>query len=334
MAWVYILVFAVGFILAMFNIVTIVLALTNPRLCGQLWNYITVSFLVATLIQGLIPVPFYTFKKLSNYTPDWLCDTYRMTYFYCSHVVKFSLLLLSFERLIAIKYPFKHVKIVTKKRIILVISIMWVITFFVDIYPFLSSANGDCHYNPSRVWGLGVIIGYNIIPFCLIVTNYLIIWRIAAKFEYEDKRREYNLAKQDSNEDESNDTRTNKNKRFCFIKFAVEIKATKRTLILILIYVVCWGPLGIAYMIDHFCNSCISKKNSYKMFRAILKYLCFSSSLLTPLGYCWLNKTYRKHAASVSKKILSFSEKRTLSKRNENHIKEEKKKQIESVNAA
>ena len=306
---VYLLAFFIGFVLAVFNVATILLGVTNRKLREQLWNYIIISFLAASLIQGLIPAPFYTYKTLSNQYPIWLCDTYRMMYFYCGHTTKWNLLLLSFERLLAVKYPYKHEKHVTKRKILFSIMFIWLITIVIDIFPFASEENGYCRYNPSKNWGLCVIFVYNIIPFCLISINYLLIWKVAAKFEYYDRKREYILSKQNQDEDFCHRTGFKIKKHFSFIKLAAEIKATKTSLILLSVYIVCWGPLGITYMIDHFCNSCISSNKSFDILRAFAKYLCFSSSLLTPIAYCWLNKMYQQQAIRFAKRLVCFHEK-------------------------
>ena len=317
MLGVYLLAFFIGFVLAVFNVATILLGVTNRKLRGQLWYYIIISFLAASLIQGLIPAPFYTYKILSNQYPIWLCDTYRMMYFYCGHTIKWTLLLLSFERLLAVKYPYKYEKYVTKRNILFSIIFIWLITIAIDIFPFVSEENGYCLYNPSKIWGLCVIFIYNIIPFCLISINYLLIWKVAAKFEYYDRKREYILSKQNQDEDFCDRTGNKIKKRFCFIKLATEIKATKTSLILLSVYIVCWGPLGITYMIDHFCNSCISGNKSFDILTAFVKYLCFSSSLLAPVAYCWLNKMYQQQAIRFAKKLVHFRVKSASKNQNE-----------------
>ena len=99
-----------------------------------------------------------------------------------------------------------------------------------------------------------------------------------------------------------------KSKSLANIRFVLEMKATKRTLVLFAVYMLCWGPLGIFYMIDHFCYNCLSNRDNLKTTRAVIKLLCFASSLLAPLVYCWWNHKFRKTAGKNIIKVLRFEE--------------------------
>ena len=163
----------------------------------------------------------------------------------------------------------------------------------------------DCHYVPTRIWGLSVIIIYNIIPFCIMAVNYAIIWRVAAKFAFSDRDRENSLLLSLSRRiTKSNAPVLPKlNPTSSKLKFALEMKATKTSLSLIAVYIICWGPLGVLYMIDHFCFNCLSRQASLGKTRMSIKMLCFTSSLIAPIIYCWINYGYRKAAKRVFTKF-------------------------------
>ena len=90
------------------------------------------------------------------------------------------------------------------------------------------------------------------------------------------------------------------------LKFTFEIKATKTSLGIVAVYMVCWLPMGIFYMADHFCHNCISNQKRLKDGRRAVKLLAFSSSLLAPLIYCWWNDEFRKAA----RKLLNMKRER------------------------
>ena len=87
------------------------------------------------------------------------------------------------------------------------------------------------------------------------------------------------------------------------ITFIVEMKATKTSLVLIATYIVCWAPLGIFYMVDHFCEYCYSAKEELSELRTSIKILAFASSFLAPAVYCWWNKEFRKSAKLLFGKL-------------------------------
>lgn len=98
------------------------------------------------------------------------------------------------------------------------------------------------------------------------------------------------------------------------IRFTLELKATKTSLILLFVYMLCWGPLGMFYMIDNFCENCLTEDNKELAdARFSVKILCFMSSLFAPLLYCWRTKEFRRevmrmycHKTYQRKNIESF----------------------------
>ena len=65
--------------------------------------------------------------------------------------------------------------------------------------------------------------------------------------------------------------------------FLLELKATKTAFVLVVVYVCCWGPLGIFYTADQFCSKCLSRGVSQRYIRVAIKGLCFSSSIIVPV---------------------------------------------------
>ena len=67
---------------------------------------------------------------------------------------------------------------------------LWGCTFVVDMIHFINTAKKEtCQYAPGRLWGLFVIICFNILPFCAIAVNYSVIWITAAGFAFKEKER-------------------------------------------------------------------------------------------------------------------------------------------------
>jgi 7 transmembrane receptor (rhodopsin family). len=323
--FIYLLVVSIGLIYTIFNILTLTVIISSRKLRKRTSTMPTISFLVASALQGMLPAPLYIYRKLEHKDeyPAWACDLYRFPYLFCGHIMQMSVLLVSFDRMVAIKYPFRYENNSGKRKMVIALIVLWAITLTVDIIPFLHGMgiHDGCLFQPARFWGLSVIAFYNIIPFVLIVTNYVIIWSVAAKFAVSDKKR-VNTVRSNASLFEENESKisvskplvtqknsygalqSNVNKRLSNIRFYLEIKATKTSLVLVLVYLLCWGPLSVFYIMDHFCNGCYSKDSETAIVRMVIKLVNFSSSLMVPLFYCWWNADYRSTAMNVFRRCI------------------------------
>ena len=432
------IVILIGIFGTFFNVFTITIIFADRKLRRRPSNNPIISFLLSSGIQGCIAAPVYIYRKLAHKhdRSAWVCDLYRVPYFTCGHIMKLSLLIVCIDRLIAVRWPFIYHQLVTRRKMTIILFILWFITILIDMIPFIKPGNYEdgCRYRPTHAWGFSVIIIYNIIPLAVIIISYSLIWYTAAKFAYKDRailhkslkikkstthvnnntditsvaninessnnivhpKEEYqqeiplkslkltnginestvteldckndviikNVVDESDVQNKSVDktqdisysclitdvnyinevtivynqppdpditaktvqinTTTNvvsaldndgvdkmKQKRkisisaklFKNVQFGLEMKATKVSLTLIITYIICWGPLGIFYMIDHFCDFCYSNKDELSDLRTAIKILAFTSSFLAPTVYCWLNTEYRKAAVKLIKQF-------------------------------
>lgn len=183
----------IGISVSIFNILSISIILCSKKL-NRAYNYPIISVLLGATLQSLFTIPAYALKRMDNqiyHTPEsWICNLYRFPYFMCGDVLRISLMLVSFDRLIAVKSPYTYKKVITKNVYAIVISFIWMGVFLVDSIPFFPldktpDAEG-CNFIPTHVWNIGVIIGFNIIPFIVVVVNYMMLWRLAAHITVKD----------------------------------------------------------------------------------------------------------------------------------------------------
>ena len=406
------------------NISTIYIMIRSKSLSGA-GNYPILSILLGSAIQSLITVPTYTFKRLNEGHLHreglrWLCDFYRLPYFICEHMMKVSLLLVSCDRLVATLRPYRYKEMVTKKLSAIVLGCSWLVVLFVDLIPFLPIKQGDeegCTYVPNRLWGVSVIILFNVVVFVLTFINYGIIWKTTAQLTIKDhEKRQYavRLAENTPNllmkrrcnatleiaersslpvptvescfnqkptlgsihpelsiscqvfpnvfreprrssfpsDKATRDTEiqmtknqlkgsqislvslsgTNRGGRCnriwsgydqgdvtlsqnldflatpaktCKIstvstwstmslRIAFEMKSTRTAFVIFIVYILCWGWLGIFYLVDNICGGCISENKSLMLERLVVKAVSFTSSVFLPLVYCWNTKSFWK----------------------------------------
>ena len=344
------LVSTIGLVCSGINCFSITIILRSKKL-RRPSNYPILSFLIASAFQALVAAPIYVFVKLEHipsHRPKWICDAYRLPYYLCGDWMKASLLIVSIDRLIAIRNPYRYLHIITKKRMIFTLLYGWILILFVDIIPFMpfdkEPDHDGCRYIPTKVWEICVVFLFNVTPFLIITTNYIILWKIAATMALRDlkqatsvetKRKfipasnghtlicspQVNINKDVTFESRelihSNGEPTNNNKRTSIhlnaerrsirkfskkvkrIRYAIEIKATKTSVLLLVVYIVCWGPLGMIHLLENLCVQCFESREQLDDVRFAVKVLCFISSLLAPLVYCWRTKEFQKEVCRL-----------------------------------
>lgn len=282
-----------------FSLFTLMVILLDLKMRERPSSVPVVSFLLAASIQGALAFPMYIYRKISdNHSANGVCDLYRVPYFFCGHILTMSLLCISIDRLIVILRPFLYQQHISSRRFCFVIICSWIVTGLIDVVPFVahSDYSDDCFYNPNRDWGIIVIVFYIIIPLIAITVSYLIIWKKAVSITLQEQKLTRSQS-QSRQQNESEHVRKAKN-------FSVmEMKATKTSVVLIATYILCWGPLGIFYMVDNFCHNCYSSRNELSGFRTGIKILALTSSFTTPVVYCWWNKEFRVASKNLVKKI-------------------------------
>ena len=75
------------------------------------------------------------------------------------------------------------------------------------------------------------------------------------------------------------------------LRSVLEMKATKTTLLLLLVYIICWLPSDISAAIEVFCSHFLHKTSSKYYLNEVTR---FSSSILLPLVYCWRTKEFMR----------------------------------------
>ena len=83
------------------------------------------------------------------------------------------------------------------------------------------------------------------------------------------------------------------------LRIALGMKATKTSFLLLLVYLVCWGPLGIFYLIDNYCDRCISRESRLSSARLLVKVVSFTSSVFLPLVYCWRTEAFSREVRKL-----------------------------------
>ena len=278
----------VGLLIILVNLFTLATILSS-RLLVKPANYPIIFFLLTATFQGFVVVPAYCLKKLEfDKKFNWICDLFRFPYFLCGHLLTLNLVLVCIDRIIAIKYPLRYEEIVTRASMITGIVVETIIVFIVDLMPFgnTQDRSGDyCAYQPWAEWNIAVTTATIVVPLVFLTVSYAWIWLIALRLVNKqptlDGRRKVSLTKSISNH----------------VSKIFELRATKTSALLIGVFVLCWSPIAIYYLVENICGLCISQLLSKRMESHVsfmVKVMTFTSSILSPLAYCWRTREFKR----------------------------------------
>eukprot|EP00794_Sanderia_malayensis_P000485 gene485-1130_t len=283
------LLIVIGLLIILVNLFTLA-TIFSSRLLTKPANYPIIFFLITATVQGFVVVPAYTLKHLKfEQKAAWICDLFRFPYFLCGHLLTLNLVLVCIDRLIATKYPLRYPKIVTRTSMTIAIIVETAVIFVVDLIPFgnkvRSDAGDKCVYLPWAEWSIAVIFGTIIVPLVFLTVSYAYIWVIAFRLHTShpdlDGHRKISITKMFSRS----------------MGKILELRATKTSALLIGVFVICWSPIAVYYLVENICGLCIMElfdENERPLVGFSVKAISFTSSILSPLAYCWRTREFQK----------------------------------------
>ncbi|XP_028391820.1 dopamine receptor 2-like isoform X2 [Dendronephthya gigantea] len=256
----------------------------QPRL-RTVMHYSMLSLAIADLLCGAIAMPAYIAKKFvdGERGEGVVCDIFRFTYFFTEYASVSSLVMVSLERMFALKYPFKCVDPKFGYKVIFFLSLAWLDALIVALLPFIPwdpNAGGPCSYKPTKWWSLLVIHKNVVIPLLIVVICYSYIYNIAMS-HVETIRKE---------------NRPGENMKCRLQQWKQRRKATTTLLIVVGIFMVCWLPSTIYYYVQNICEHCFDSfvGEQKAIFNAIVKILTFANSMTNPIIYWYRSKEFKR----------------------------------------
>ena len=274
----------IAFSIVVINLLTLSTISTSPQLLKP-GNYPIISFLVTALVQGFFVVPAYCIKQLRlDFTSTWICDAFRFPHFVCSHLLTLNLVIVCVDRIIAIKLPLRYEAIVTRNNMLAAIGAETIAVVIIDSLPFANSNTDDgCFYTPWTSWSISVIVITVLFPIVFLTLTYAWIWLIA-----------FRVADDTSICDE----RTSLKKKISAkVAKILELRATKTASLLVGVFIICWGPGAVYYLVENLCGHCITvlfNKKAKEIVSLSVKLVSFTSSIISPLVYCWRTREFQR----------------------------------------
>lgn len=166
------------------------------------------------------------------------------------------------------------------------ISVETVIVVIADLLPFANTGTDhECAYTPWPSWSITVIVVTVLLPIVFLTLTYAWVWLIAFRVADDQCSRKC---------DERTSLKNKISARVCKI---IELRATKTATLLVGVFVLCWGPIAVYYMVENLCDNCITMlfdKDAQNVVSFSVKVFSFISSILSPFVYCWRTREFQR----------------------------------------
>lgn len=330
---------------AIFNVIVMVLTIVGNVLVGfsvyyfprlrRPTNYLVVSLAVSDLLVGLLSLPFRISQTVNGEVwPDDLgkagCQFWIWIDMICSGASILNLVAISFDRLLAVKWPLTYQENMTARRAFMMISFVWVYALIVGSLSFVKWGGNETIMVPkqcsiqAKLYITIVAIACFFFPLVILVINYGLVLKIAIGHALQVQKDKENIAMNflpegDNDETsgiasspESSTRRISLGKRSCDpltadsqkprkasgLQTMKQLKATKTLAIVVGVFIISWLPFFVIYLAFQYCVSCFKTADIPEQLKtAILivfvHVLPVSNSAANPIIYTCFNNEFR-----------------------------------------
>ena len=236
------------------------------------------NLLSCHVTQGVFVIPFYILKRAKledTKVARPVCDTFRFLYMVTNYVLCLSVLLITIDRAFAIKKPLLYRSTMTNQKMVYASLSSWIYIVILCIVPFIpaSGTSSKCSYNPQREWTLVMLTCNTMLPFIIIVSCYIIIFKSAQRSR---------LFRTKSWQENNNSSQSRAKES--------ELRIAKISFFIVSAYILCWGPSFVYYFLSAACSSCFRasylRSEAEPIVTFIMKYLTFLNGIINPIIYC------------------------------------------------
>ncbi|XP_048777368.1 histamine H3 receptor-like [Ostrea edulis] len=273
---------------AIFGNVMTIAAFVKDKGLRSVYNMYLVNLAVTDLMLGLISMPFYAVYTLKTYSWPFgyhFCKTYMVIDFALCLESILTIIIISLDRLLLLKYgPLYHQK-ETSKVAIVKISLSWIVAGSLytpaiigwDLWTGEDAVEqGDCdvQFALDLAFTTSTAVIEFVIPFIAIgVLNLLI---------YLDIRKRQLVSPASKGKTSLNNTD--------IVRTRKDVKAARFLAMLVIVFGVTWGPYTMTTIIISFCESCVN----IDLYEA-LNWLLWSKASLNPFLYAYNSARFLKN---------------------------------------
>lgn len=350
---------------ATFNTIVMVLTIVgNSLVCLSVYyfprlrrptNFLIVSLAVSDLLVGSLSLPFRIAQTINQESwPKSLgsagCQYWIWIDMVCCGASILNLTGISFDRLLAVKWPLTYHENMTTKRATLIIVIVWVFALVVACLSFVKWGGHEtiiitpqCSIK-AKIYITILAVAAFFFPLTVLIFNYVLVLKIAIQHARQvQKDRDAIavnfLAEQDANEDTSGITSSSassnrgitigkrssepltdsKPRRSSGLQIMKQLKATKTLAIVVGVFILSWFPFFVIFITWQYCLECfqsLPKESVTVLVIVFVNVLPVSNSAANPIIYTCFNKEFRTAFLRVIYKFLRKSGGELMSKSN------------------
>ena len=275
------------------NMLVIIVVLVNRQMRNTT-NLLILSLSVADLFFIIICVPFTAMGYAMTTFPFGIvwCRIYQYVIQVTAYVSIYTLVLMSFDRYLAVVHPISSMTLRTERNTVVVIVLCWIVILISNIplifqygvieYQFYNEMRSACinlkHFESTLsaqiFYGCFFVFGY-VLPLGLIVLLYGTML----------KRLLHGVVPRGNQSSESI-----RSKR----------RVTRLVVIVVVIFALCWLPIQVIFMVKNF--GAYPEETIFMAIQIASNCLAYMNSCVNPILYAFLSENFRKSF----RKLLSF----------------------------
>ncbi|CAF1475192.1 unnamed protein product [Rotaria sp. Silwood1] len=288
-----IIAYSIIIILSIIGNVIVVTAIFRVQRLRHPTNFILMSLAIADLlVTTTVMIPGFIFEIKQKwifgriFCNIWVANDIT----FCTASI-LHLVAVSFDRYVAIENPLKYKQKMTKHTILIIIGCIWLISVLLSYGPVLlgvysrsragsvSSDPNECGMRPNLIYSIISSSTSFYIPLIIILFLYGRIFITARKHSQELQKLE-NIIK-----------RLHRNNQFEIesSKWKKNMKAIRTLGIVVGVFVACWLPFFVMYLLLAYCNyKCVTPN-----IERYITWIGYANSFCNPVIYAFSNKEFR-----------------------------------------
>ena len=282
---------------AIFGNILVVVAIATDRNLQKVTNYFIVSLAVADLLVAALVMTFAVVNDIMGYWVFWkdFCSIWISFDIMCSTASILNLCSISLDRYLHIRYPLHYDQWVTSRRVIMAISVIWIISAAMSFIPImldlhqLGMARPTTPPDPNKYFMCLLKLSPYYAIISSLVSFYIpclvMVWMYAKLFRYAQKQMK-SIKKMTRYPGD-----TERNSKVSDHKAAITLGVIMGSFLL------SWAPFFTINIVDAFCPTCIPA-----ILFSILTWLGYFNSTLNPIIYSIFNTEFREAFKRVLRK--------------------------------
>uniref|UniRef100_A0AAV2MRG2 Alpha-1A adrenergic receptor n=1 Tax=Knipowitschia caucasica TaxID=637954 RepID=A0AAV2MRG2_KNICA len=294
--------------------ILVILSVVCHRNLRTVTNYFIVNLAVADLLITSIVLPFSAILEILD---RWVfgrvfCDIWAAVDVLCCTASIMSLCVISVDRYIGVSYPLRYPAMMTKRRALLAVLLLWVLSVIISIGPLFGwkePAPEDetiCKITEEPGYAIFSAVGSFYLPLAIILVMYCRVYVVAHR-ESQGMREGKKTEKSHSehvilrihrgNAPVSEDEALRSSKHFALrlLKFSREKKAAKTLGIVVGCFILCWFPFFLVLPIGSMFPAYRPSETVFK----ITFWLGYFNSCINPIIYPCSNQEFKKAFQSL-----------------------------------